>query len=51
MAAHKEFNMGAEFADLDFHSIRLEQRFISVQIEDTYRFPPVPRESARVLSR
>jgi hypothetical protein len=28
MAAHKEFDMGAEFADLDFYSIRLEERFI-----------------------
>jgi hypothetical protein len=28
MAAHKEFDMGVEFAGLDFHSIRLEERFI-----------------------
>jgi hypothetical protein len=28
MAAHKEFDIGAEFAGLDFHSIRLEERFI-----------------------
>jgi hypothetical protein len=28
MAAHKEFDMGAGFAGLDFHSIRLEERFI-----------------------
>jgi hypothetical protein len=28
IAAHKEFDMSAEFAGLDFHSIRLEERFI-----------------------
>jgi hypothetical protein len=28
MTAHKEFDMGAKFAGLDFHSIRLEERFI-----------------------
>jgi hypothetical protein len=28
MAAHKEFDIGAEFAGLNFHSIRLEERFI-----------------------
>jgi hypothetical protein len=28
IAAHKEFDMGAEFAGLNFHSIRLEERFI-----------------------
>ena len=28
MAAGKEFSMGEEFAGLDFHSIRLEKRFI-----------------------
>ncbi|MDR3192514.1 MAG: IS4 family transposase [Treponema sp.] len=28
MAARTEFNMGAEFAGLDFHSVRLEDRFI-----------------------
>jgi hypothetical protein len=28
MAAHKEFDMDVEFAGLDFHSIRLKERFI-----------------------
>jgi hypothetical protein len=27
MASHKEFNMKEEFAELDFHSVRLEDRF------------------------
>jgi hypothetical protein len=28
MTAYKEFDMDVEFAGLDFHSIRLEERFI-----------------------
>jgi hypothetical protein len=28
MVAHKEFDMGAKFVDLDFYLIRLEERFI-----------------------
>jgi hypothetical protein len=28
MASHKEFNMDEEFAGLDFHSVRLEDRLI-----------------------
>ena len=28
MASHKEFNMREELAGLDFHCIRLEDRFI-----------------------
>jgi hypothetical protein len=32
MATHKEFDMGAEFAGLDFYSIRLEKRFIRTMV-------------------
>ncbi|GHU13207.1 hypothetical protein FACS1894161_2940 [Spirochaetia bacterium] len=38
MAAYKGFNMDEEFAGLDFHSIRLEDRFIRT-METLMRHP------------
>jgi hypothetical protein len=33
MTEGKSFNMAEEFADMDFHSIRLEERFVRTQDE------------------
>jgi hypothetical protein len=53
MAAHKEFDMGAEFAALDFHSIRREERFIrtdeSASHNNKKKWPIEEKESFRWL--